>query len=83
MTIKEQDFRLIPISDSTPVFNLEFKNNKQEFKTEAYGISIEYAVKKIAHHRVCNNHADEAISLCTYFKEFQTELNSIKQLLKL
>lgn len=88
MVIEEKDFRLIPVSDSCPTYNLELlckiqpkgKEARLEFKNVAYGISLEYAIKKIAHYRVCCKHNEEAVRLLTYFKEFKEELNSLKTL---
>ena len=88
MIIEEKDFRLTPISDSSPQYDLELlykiqpkgKEARLEFKNVAYGISLEYAIKKIAHHRVCCKHKEEAIGLLTYFKEFKEELDSLKNL---
>lgn len=88
MVIEEKDFRLIPISETSPTFDLELlytinpkgKESRQEFKNVAYGISLDYAVKKIAHYRVSCKHKEEAIALLTYFKEFKEELDSLKAL---
>ncbi len=89
MVIEEKDFRLIPVDDSTTKFDLELlrliqprgKEPRLEFKNVAYCISLESAIKKIAHFRVSNNHKDEAIQLMTYFGEFKEEINSLKELL--
>lgn len=88
MVIAEDDFRLIPISDSSPKYDLELlykvqpkgKEARIEFKNVAYGISLEHAIKKIAHYRVCCKHNEEAIKLLTYFTEFKEELDSLKTL---
>lgn len=90
MIIEEKDFRLIPISDSSITFDLELlytirpkgKEERQEFKNVAYGISLELAIKKIAQYRVINNNKEEAISLSKYFSELKSEINSLKELLK-
>lgn len=88
MIIEESDFRLTPINESSPKFDLELlytinpkgKESRKEFKIVAYGIGIEYAIKKIAHYRVCCKHNEEAIRLLTYFEEFKEELDSLKAL---
>ena len=88
MVIEEKDFRLTPVSESSPMFDLELlytvrpkgKEARQEFKNVAYGISLEYAIKKIIQYRISQKYKDEAISLRTYFKEFKEELDSIKAL---
>lgn len=91
MVIEENDFRLIPINDSCPQYDLELlykvqpkgKETRLEFKNVAYGIGLEHAIKKIAHYRVCCRHKDEAVRLLTYFKEFKEELDSLKTLCNL
>lgn len=88
MIIEENDFRLIPISESSPLFDLEIlytvrpkgKEERQEFKNIAYGISLETAIKKIAQYRVSSNHKDESVKLLTYLAEFKKELDSLKKL---
>ncbi len=88
MIIEEKDFRLIPISESSPVFDLELlytirpkgKEVRQEFKNAGYGLRLETAIKKIAHYRVSSKHEDEAIKLLDYFTKFKEELNSLKDL---
>lgn len=88
MIIEENDFRLIPVSDSSLQYDLELlykiqpkgKEARLEFKNVAYGVGLEYAIKKIAHYRVCCKHNEEAIKLKTYFKEFKEELDSLKTL---
>lgn len=88
MIIEERDFRLIPISESSPRFDLELlhliqpkgKEARLEFKNVAYSISLDTAIKKIAHFRVSCNHKDEAVKLTTYFEEFKAELESLKEL---
>lgn len=88
MTIEEQDFRLTPVNDSSLRFDLELlykvqpkgKEARFEFKNDAYGISLDYAMKKIAQYRINNRHKDETIKLLTYFKEFKEELDSLKAL---
>ena len=91
MIIEEEDFRLIPISDSSPQYDLELlykiqpkgKEARLEFKNVAYGIGLEHAIKKIAHYRVCCKHNEESIRLLTYFEKFKEELDSLKALCSL
>lgn len=88
MEIREDDFILTPISDSSPQFDLELlykvqpkgKEPRYEFKNVAYGINLDYAIRKIAHYRVTCNHREESINLLTYFREFKKELDSLKNL---
>lgn len=88
MIIQEEDFKLTPIDDSTPKFDLELlyeiksRNGelKKEFKNVAYGISLDYAIKKIAFYRLNNKHREDAIDLKKYYKEFKEELDALKVL---
>lgn len=89
MVIEEKDFRLTPISDCSNFFDLELlytikpngKEARQEFKTAAYGLPLDSAIKKIAQYRISINHEDEAITLKDYIKEFKEEIDSLKKLL--
>lgn len=88
MVIEERDFRLIPVSEASPMFDLELlytirpkgKEARQEFKNAGYGMGLETAVKKIAQYRVSSKHEDESIKLLKYFTEFKNELDSLKEL---
>ncbi len=90
MEIVEKDFKLKPINDNSPMFDVELLYQikprggepRLEFKNVAYGCSLESAIRKIAHYRVCCNHRGEAIRITTYFKELKAELDSLKSLLQ-
>ena len=89
MIIEEKDFRLTPISESSPMFDLELlltvrpkgKEARQEFKNVAYGISLESALKKVIQYRVSCKH--DTIDLATYLNEFRNELDSLKALCRI
>ena len=86
MTIEEKDFRLTPISESSPMFDLELlltvrpkgKEARQEFKNVAYGISLESALKTVIQYRVSCKH--DTTNLEKYLKDFREELDSLKAL---
>lgn len=86
MLIEEKDFRLTPISDSNLFFDLELlyairpkdKEVRYEFKSVAYGISLETALKKVIQYRLSCKH--DVLDLKTYLKEFRAELDYIKKL---
>lgn len=88
MIIEEKDFRLIPIGDSDVKYDLELLYKVQprngearmEFKNTAYGISLDYAIEKIAQYRVSNNHKEEALTLKEYFTEYKKEIESLMSL---
>ena len=83
MIIEETDFRLVPINDSSPLFDLELlyeikpkgKESRLEFKNVAYGITLDYAIKKIAQYRASKNL--DNTTLLEYFKEFNNQLKSL------
>ena len=89
MEIVEKDFKLKPISEDCPMFDLELLyvvkprggESRLEFRNAGYGMSMESAIKKVAHYRVCCNHKDEAIKIKTYFEEYKKELDDLKKLL--
>lgn len=89
MEIVEKDFKLIPIDENTPIFDLELLyvikprggDPRLEFKNAGYGLSLETAIKKICHYRVSCNHKEDAIKLKTYLEEYRKELDDLKKLL--
>lgn len=89
MEIAEKDFKLKPISEDCPMFDLELLyvvkprggEARLEFKNAGYGLSLQSAIKKIAHYRVNCNHREEAIRIKTYFEEYKKELDELKKLL--
>lgn len=89
MEITEKDFKLKPISEDSPMFDLELLymvkprggEARLEFKNAGYGLPMESAIKRIAHYRVNCNHREEAIRIKTYFEEYKKELDEIKNLL--
>jgi hypothetical protein len=85
MIIEGSFYRLTPINDASPRFDLELlydiggKNPRKEFKVEGYGYSLEAAVER------CINYAtrkkfgkDEIITLGQYLDEFKKAKKEIK-----
>lgn len=85
MIIEGSFYRLTPINDASPRFDLELlydiggKNPRKEFKVEGYGYSLEAAVER------CINYAtrkkfgkDETITLGQYLDEFKKAKKEIK-----
>lgn len=85
MVIVGSFYRLTPINNSSPRYDLELlcdikgKNPRKEWKVEAYGISLEYAIIK------CINYAtrqkfqeDQTITLKDYLNEFRKQKDAIK-----
>lgn len=90
MTIEEADFRLIPIDDSTPRFDLELlykvkpRNGEErmEFKNVAYGVQLDAAIRRIAQYRINNKEGESSISLEKYFSEFKQEIEKLTKVCK-
>lgn len=89
MEIVEKDFKLKPIDESSPFFDLELLyiikprggQPRLEFKNAGYGMTLASAIGKIAQYRVDCNHREEAIRVKTYFEEYKKELDALKELL--
>lgn len=87
MVIQEEDFRLTPINESSNRFDLELlytiqpkgKEARQEFKVVAYGISINSAMKRIAHFRMCQGLKDQALTMLDYLNGFKSELHKLSK----
>lgn len=86
MVIEEKDFRLTPVSESSPLFDLELlytirpkgKEPRQEFKNVAYGINLESALKRVIQYRLSCKY--DILSISTYLEEFRNELVELKKL---
>lgn len=89
MEIVEKDFKLKPVDECSPFFDLELLyviksrggEPRLEFKNAGYGMTLASAIRKIAQYRVDCNHHEEAIRLKTYFAEYSKELEELKKLL--
>lgn len=87
MVIEEKDFRLTPVKDTRDKFDLEIlrtinkgkKNERQEFKAVAYGVSIEYALRYVANIRIVERNP-ATIDLKTYLQEYRNILAELKKL---
>lgn len=90
MIIEEKDFRIIPISDDSPFFDLELLyviksrngENRLEFKNSGYGLPLGSALRKVAHYKVACKHRDEAIKLKTYVEEYKQATQELLDLLE-
>lgn len=89
MEIIEKDFKLKPVDESSSFFDLELlyivnkgkETERKEFKNAGYGLTLQTALKNIAHYKICCNHPEEVITLKTYFKEYKEALNALRELL--
>lgn len=88
MTIEEKDFRLIPCNEAACQFDLELlyvvnkgkSNERTEFRTFGYGMSLESAIRKIAMNRLERKSGEGSISLREFLKGFKEEIAKIKQI---
>ncbi len=88
MTIEEKDFKLSPVNESSPMFDLELLHivkpkggePREEFKIAGYGLPLDAAIKRIISYRIQSKHGDDAISLKKYledYKQIQKEIEKI------
>lgn len=85
MVIEGPFYRLTPISESSPRFDLELlydiggKNPRKEFKVEGYGYPLEAAIERCIHYAVRRKFGkDEVATLSKYLDEFKKEKKEIE-----
>lgn len=85
MVIEGPFYRLIPINDSSPRFDLELlcdiggKNPRKEFKVVGYGFLLESAVERCIHYAVRRKFGkDEVVTLGKYLDEFKKAKEEIE-----
>lgn len=78
MIIEGSFYRLTPISDSSPLFDLELlydiggKNPRKEFKIEGYGYPLEVAIERCCRYATSKKFdKDETITLKKYLDEYK------------
>lgn len=85
MIIEEPYFKLTPI-DGT-LFDLELlrvinkgkKTERKEFKPEAYGVTLEKAIRIIAHSKLEDKYKNSSINLATYLKDQKQIYEDLKK----
>lgn len=90
MIIEEKIFKLKSIDECTPLFDLELLykikprggESRMEFKNVGYGLTLNTAIRKIAHYCVEQKHPDTAIKLKEYFSEFKIAIDDITKIIK-
>lgn len=86
MIIEDKDFRLTPINESSPMFDLELLHTvkpkggepRDEFKLAGYGLPLEAALKRVIAYRL--NKEESTVDLSTYlkrYKEIQEEIRNL------
>lgn len=89
MVIEGPFYRLTPIGESSPRYDLELlydiggKNPRKEFKVEGYGYPLESALERCVHYAARKKFdKDELITLKQYIDEFKTAKEDIKRSLE-
>ena len=88
MTIEEKDFRLTPVNESSPMFDLELLyivkpkggEPREEFKVAGYGLPLDAAIRRIISYRIQSKHRDETISLKEYLEDYKQIQKEIKEI---
>lgn len=84
MIIEGSFYKLTPINDSSPMFDLELlydiggKNPRKEFKIEGYGYPLEVALEHCVHYAVRKKFKEETITLKDYINEYKIQKEIIK-----
>ena len=85
MKIADKDFILTSISDTSLFFDLELlinlknpktKEEREDFKTVAYGLPLDVALQRIASYRATNG--IDVIDIETYINKFIEACNELK-----
>lgn len=86
MIIEGPFYRLTPISESSPRFDLELlydiggKNPRKEFKVEGYGYPLEAALERCCRFAVSKKFdKDEILTLKQYIDEFKKAKEDIRR----
>ena len=89
MIIEGSFFRLTPVTEASPMFDLELlydiggKNPRKEFKVEGYGYPIEDAIERCCRYAVSKKFSkDEIITLKQYIDEFKKSTKDIRHMLE-
>lgn len=88
MEIREEDFILTSVDDTSPFFDLEVlktvnkgkPDEKKKFQNVAYGIPLESAIKRIAQYRIANKLDGDSIGLKAYLEVYKKTVEEIKAL---
>lgn len=86
MVIEEKDFRLTPINDSSPMFDLELLHtikpkggeSREEFKIDGYGLPLDAALRRIIAYRLSKK--EEVVNLAAYLETYKKIQKEIKEL---
>lgn len=89
MIIEGSFYKLTPVSESSPFFDLELlydiggKNPRKEFKIEGYGLSLEAAIDRCCRYAISKKFKkEETIDLKQYVDEYKQAFREIKSQLR-
>ena len=78
MTIEGSFYKIVPINDNSPLFdlyllrNIKSKTNpRDEFQIEGYGMPLDAAIGRIIRFALNSKHQDEVLSLKEYLQEYE------------
>lgn len=85
MTIEGTFYKLIPIDDNSPFFDLSLlktikskTNPREEWQIVAYGITIDTAIRRIINYAINSKYQDEAITFEEYLNAYNREKINLK-----
>lgn len=85
MIIQGEFYRLTPINEHSPKYDLELlhdiggKNPRQEFKVVAYGVSLERALESTILFATNKKLGEEVVSLKEFLNAYKEESNKIRR----
>ena len=85
MIIEGSFYRLTPLNDHSPHFDLELlykvggKNPRSEFKIAGYGYNLDHAIKAIIRYAVNQHFGDQVVTLKQYLDEYRKAAEDIKR----
>lgn len=85
MIIQGEIYRLTPINEHSPKYDLELlhdiggKNPRQEFKVVAYGVSLDRALERIIFFATNKRLGEEVVSLKEFLNVYKEESSKIRR----
>ncbi len=78
MTIEGSFYKIVPINDNSPFYDLYLlrtikskTNPRDEFQLEGYGMPLDAAIGRIIRFALNGKHQDEVLSLNEYLQEYE------------
>ena len=87
MVIKEKDFQMTQISQSSCFWDLEVLKTikpkggeeRQEFVNVGYGMTLSNCIRRIVNYRIATRHTEEFLTMKEYLKEYIAEIKEIRK----